>query len=119
MLLLWFVLILAVKERWLAMCTLDIFATGKCVNRGGENGLEIPSNFHFYGPEKAIKMTKKLNKKDQRIKTEQRSNLSEILIQEMSYMGSTLDLSAIESSVLGSNVNWDVRYREVSAIRRL
>ena len=32
---------------------LDIFATEKCVNHGGEYGLEFPSNFHFYGPEKA------------------------------------------------------------------
>ena len=39
--------------------TLDIFATGKQVNHGGEYGLEIPADFHFYGPEKAIKLAKK------------------------------------------------------------
>ena len=35
-------------------CALDIFATGKHINHGGEYGLEIPANFHFYGTEKAI-----------------------------------------------------------------
>ena len=75
MLLLWFVLILAIKEGWLAMCdrnihdcidvsipphcALDNFAIGKRVHHGGENGLEIPVSFHFYVPEKAIKMAKK------------------------------------------------------------
>ena len=43
----------------LSRCTLDIFATGKRVNHGGEYGLEIPANFSFYGPEKAIKLAKK------------------------------------------------------------
>ena len=28
-------------------CALDIFATRKRVNHGGEYGLEIPENFHF------------------------------------------------------------------------
>ena len=37
-------------------CVLDIFATGKHVNHGGEYGLEIPANFHFYGPEKVINL---------------------------------------------------------------
>ena len=73
MLLLWFVLILSVKKRWCATefsmivsmflslphCALDIFATGKCVNHGGECKLEIPPNFHLHGPEKAIKLAKK------------------------------------------------------------
>ena len=40
-------------------CALDIFATGKPVNHGGEYGLENPENFHFYGSEKAIKIAKK------------------------------------------------------------
>ena len=35
-------------------CALGIFATGKHVNHGVEYGLEIPVNFHFYGPEKAM-----------------------------------------------------------------
>ena len=38
--------------------SLGIFGTGKRVNHGGEYGLEIPANFHFYGPEKAIKLAK-------------------------------------------------------------
>ena len=37
-------------------CALDIFATGKRVNHGGEYGLEIPTIFHFYGPKQAIKL---------------------------------------------------------------
>ena len=44
----------------LAHCALDMFATGKRVNHGGEYGLEIPCNFHFCGPEKkAVKLAKK------------------------------------------------------------
>ena len=31
-----------------------ILPTEKRVNHGGEYGLEIPANFHFYLPEKAI-----------------------------------------------------------------
>ena len=37
--------------------TLNIFETGKRVNHGGDYGLEIPENFHFYGPEEVIKLT--------------------------------------------------------------
>ena len=35
---------------------LDISATGKHVNHGDKYGLEILANFHFRGPEKAIKL---------------------------------------------------------------
>ena len=35
-------------------CTLNIKVTRKRVNRGAGYGLEIPTNFHFYGPENAI-----------------------------------------------------------------
>ena len=35
-------------------CTLSTEVTGKRVNRGAGYGLEIPANFHFYGPENAI-----------------------------------------------------------------
>ena len=38
--------------------TLDVFATGKHVNHGGEYGLEIPAIFLFYGPKKIIKLAK-------------------------------------------------------------
>ena len=34
-------------------------STGKHVNHGAEYGLEIPTNFHFYRPEKTIKLVKK------------------------------------------------------------
>ena len=44
---------------FLSYCILVIFITGKRANHGaGKYGLEIPANVHFYGPEKAIKMTK-------------------------------------------------------------
>ena len=43
---------------FLPYCTLGIFATGKRVNHGVEYGLEIPVNFHFYGTEKVIKLTR-------------------------------------------------------------
>ena len=37
-------------------CALDILATGKRVNDGGEYRLEIPETFYFYGPEKFIQV---------------------------------------------------------------
>ena len=42
----------------LLCCALDVFATAKRVNHGGEYGLEIPAIFPFYGPEKIIKLAK-------------------------------------------------------------
>ena len=44
---------------FLPHCALNIFVTGKRVNRGVKYGLEIPAMFHFYGPGKAIKLAKK------------------------------------------------------------
>ena len=38
--------------------TLDIFPIGKRVNHGGEYGLEIPANFHFYGPKRPLNLLK-------------------------------------------------------------
>ena len=50
-------------------CALDIFVTGKRINRGGEYGLEIRANFYFYGPEKAINWLKnKINKIEGKLK---------------------------------------------------
>ena len=50
------------KSPWLHSrfypCTLDIFATGKRVNHGGEYRLEIPAHFNFCEPEKAINLAK-------------------------------------------------------------
>ena len=39
--------------------TLNTFATGKRINHSGKYGLEIPANFHFYGPEKTLKLIEK------------------------------------------------------------
>ena len=82
MLLMWFLLIPTVKRGgwpcaaevslivymflYLPHCTLDIFATVKCVDHGREYGLEIPGSFHFYEPEKAIKLAEKRNSTDRR-----------------------------------------------------
>ena len=50
-------------------CALDIFVTGKRINRGGGYGLEIPANFYFYDPEKAINWLKnKINKIEEKLK---------------------------------------------------
>ena len=43
-------------------CTFDIFESGKGVNHRGKCGLKFPANFHFCGPEKTIRLTKKYNK---------------------------------------------------------
>ena len=39
-------------------CALDILATGKRVKHGGKRRPEIPANFHFDKPKKAIKLVK-------------------------------------------------------------
>ena len=39
--------------------SLPITLLVKCINHGGEYGLEIPANFNFCGPEKAIKLAQK------------------------------------------------------------
>ena len=50
-------------------CVLDIFVTGKRINRGGGYGLEIPANFYFYGRKKAINWLKnKINKIEEKLK---------------------------------------------------
>ena len=50
-------------------CALGIFVTGKRINRGGGYGLEIPANFYFYGPEKAINwLGNKINKIEEKLK---------------------------------------------------
>ena len=75
MLLLWFILILTVKKKWLAMCNRKspwwyiyfyLFPIAlwtsfqlRYVHYGGEYRLETSGNFHFSGPEKAIKLAKK------------------------------------------------------------
>ena len=60
-------------------CSLDIFATGTHVNRGGKYGLEIPANFYFYGSEKA----NWLKNKDWRNLKQNRKTLSKV---KMPYM---------------------------------
>ena len=47
----------------LALFTLDVFPTGKCVSDTREYGLEIHATFHIYEPEKTIKFAKQQNKK--------------------------------------------------------
>ena len=47
-------------------CALGISVSGKRVNHGGEYGLETALYFDFYGHEKAVKLVKKENNKDQR-----------------------------------------------------
>lgn len=48
----------------LPYCVLDMFATGKRVNNGHEQGLKISGN--IYGPDKSIKLAKKQNKNNRR-----------------------------------------------------
>ena len=50
-------------------CTLEIVVTGKRINRGSGYGLEIPANFHVYGPEEAINWLKnKINNTEEKLK---------------------------------------------------
>ena len=73
--------------------------TGKRVNRGAGYGLEIPANFHFYGPENAIVWIRSKNVL---------KNEKFVLFDQ--YFG----LSAIRRSVIGEKFNWDLKM--VSAI---
>ena len=45
---------------------LDIFLIGKGINRGKGYRLQIPANFYFYNPEKAINWLKNEIKKNRR-----------------------------------------------------
>ena len=50
-------------------CALDIFVTGKRINRGATYRLEILANSDFYGPEKAINWLKnKIGKIEEKLK---------------------------------------------------
>ena len=85
-------------------CALDIFVTGKRVNCRGGYGLEIPANFYFYGPEKAINWLKnKVNKIEEKLKENVKHclklNIEKLLV------------SAIERSFLGGNVNQDLKMK--------
>ena len=75
MLLLWFVLILTVKKKVVAICNRNIndcilvynpaslhfghLCNWKRIKHGGEYGMEILETFHFYKPEKTIKLAKR------------------------------------------------------------
>ena len=50
-------------------CALNIFVTGKRINHGGGYELEIPANFYFHGPQKAItRLKNKINKIEEKPK---------------------------------------------------
>ena len=50
-------------------CALDIFLNGKWINYGEGYRLEIPANFYFYNPEKAINWFKnEVNKTEKKFK---------------------------------------------------
>ena len=86
----------------LSHCALGIFATRNHVNHRDEYGLELPKNLqslHFHGTAKAIKLAKKVKVKLSKVKF---INISckKCLI---------LDVAAIERSVQGGNVSWDLK----------
>ena len=72
--------IFTLRKSWLAIfsrnlhdcilphCNLDIFPTGKRVSHRGKYEIEIPANFNFYGPKKAIKLAKKQNEDERKLK---------------------------------------------------
>ena len=98
---------------------LDIFATGKHVNHRDKYGLETATNLqslHFHGPEKAIKLAKKQNNKDQRNLKSNCKILSKVKSIQISCKKFLIldNMSIMKSSVLGGNVSWD---REVSAMK--
>ena len=50
----------------LTHCDFDNFATGKRISHGGEYGLKILANFHFYVPGNVINLARKRSNNDQR-----------------------------------------------------
>ena len=127
MLFLWLILILMVKK-WLSMYKRNlhgcihisyIFATGKHVNHRDKYRLETATNLqslHFHGPEKAIKLAKKQNNKDQRNLKSNCKILSKVKSIQISCKKFLIldNMSIMKSSVQGGNVSWD---REVSAMK--
>ena len=97
----------------LSHCALVIFAIGKHDNHSDEYGLEIPTNLqslHFHGSEKAIKLAKKVKKKDRRKLKRNCKTLSKVkCIQISCKRRLILDVSAIERSVRWGNVSWDLK----------
>ena len=132
MLFLWRVLIHTVKKRSFFTCNrnlhncirnsilvpmlIDIFATGKHVNHGGEYlqcfifiKLKRPLNSR---KNKIVKIEENLN---EIIKHCPKENLCKFLARKVLY-DLLLDVSAIERSVLEDNVSWDLKM--TSAIER-
>ena len=97
----------------LSHCALDIFTTGNYVNHRDEYGSKIPTNLqllNFHGPEKAIKLAKKRNKKDRRKLKRNYERLSKVkCIQISSKKTLKFGVFVIERSILGGNVNWDLK----------
>ena len=104
-------------------CVLDIFPTGKCINHGGEYGLENTVNFHFYRPKKSLnwpknKITK--SKLQRNCKT-----LSQVKFIQISYKKclTWLVIGCIRYRKVSSRRYFelvpknDVHYREVSAVK--
>ena len=99
MLLLWFLLILTVKKRWLVMCNRNLhdcihvfilaplhfghLSNWETHQTWSKYGLKIPAN--FYGPEKTIKLTKKENNKDRRKLKGNCKTLSKVKCIQISY----------------------------------
>ena len=101
-------------------CALDIFATGKLINHGGEYGLEILANFYFYVPEKTIKLAKiKITKVGESLngiaKQCLKLNVCKSVTRNILY-DLLQGVSFIEMSVLGVNGSLDLKM--VSAIER-
>ena len=131
MLFLWFVIILTVKKKWLSVYNmivsiflslsyflLDIFATGKHFNHRDKYVQETATNLqslHFHEPEKAIKLVKKYNNKDQTNLKRNCKTFSKVKCIQISCKKCLiLNVFITESSVQGGNMSWD---REVSIIK--
>ena len=107
----------------LSHCLLDIFATGKHFNHRDKYGLATATNLqslHFHGPEKAIKLVKKYNNKDQRNHKRNCKTFTKVKCIQISCKKCLiLNVFIIVISVLGGNISWDrgVHYK-ISATQR-
>ena len=102
----------------LSHCALDIFTNGKCINQGVKYRLEFCANFPFYGTEKAIKLAKNEIKKFEENLNETVKHCLKYNVYKLFTVNVLYDLllivSGVKKSVIGGNVNWDLKMKSTT-----
>ena len=102
----------------LSHCALDIFTNGKCINQGVKYRVEFCANFPFYGTEKAIKLAKNEIKKFEENLNETVKHCLKYNVYKLFTVNVLYDLllivSGVKRSVIGGNVNWDLKMKSTT-----